>query len=340
VFGEQSETVSLSEIYFPPDDGQQSSLPVQIDTALRSGKHIILTGPPGSGKTELAKRICYHYRNQNYALVTATDDWSTFDTIGGYHPDRDKSLQFKPGVFLTRFLNTTYPPRAKNEWLIIDEINRADIDKAFGSLFSALTGNNVTLPFENSDGQIELIGDPDARAFRPLTTHHYYIPSDWRIIATMNTDDKSSLYRMSYAFMRRFAHISVPVPTASQINTELLQEYCAPKRWDLAVSETSQNDSADFFEDVATIWEAIQRRRQIGPALIKDLIEHLLTQTDPTVADYAQAMTIYIFPQLEGLREDDMEGILNEITNRIDGFNRAVAVDFANESLDMNLDYE
>jgi len=340
VFGEQPEIVSFSEIYFPSAGENQSSLPVQIDTALRSGKHIILTGPPGSGKTELAKRICQHYRNQQYALVTATDDWSTFDTIGGYHPDRDKSLQFKPGVFLTRFLEPSKPPKAKNEWLIIDEINRADIDKAFGSLFSALTGNNVSLPFENSDGQIELIGDPDARAFRPLTTHHYYIPSDWRIIATMNTDDKSSLYRMSYAFMRRFAHISVPVPTAEQIDVALIQEYCASNRWDLSVSEGTRPDSEALFENVSTIWQAIQRRKQIGPALIKDLIEHLLTQDETDTGEYAQAMAIYILPQLEGLREDDMNGIINEISNRIEAFNRGVAVDFANNSLDMNLEYE
>jgi energy-coupling factor transporter ATP-binding protein EcfA2 len=340
VFGEQKDTVSLSEIYFPPDGANQSSLPIQIDTALRSGKHIILTGPPGSGKTELAKRICQHYRNQQYALVTATDDWSTFDTIGGYHPDRDKSLQFKPGVFLTRFLEPSQPPKAKNEWLIIDEINRADIDKAFGSLFSALTGNNVSLPFENSEGQIELIGDPEARVFRPLTTHHYYIPSDWRIIATMNTDDKSSLYRMSYAFMRRFAHISVPVPSAEQIDAELLQEYCAPSRWDLSVPDDSPLDSEILFRDVATIWQAIQRRKQIGPALIKDLLEHLLTQEATDEGEYAEAMAIYILPQLEGLREKDMKRIISEISNRIAGFDRGVAVDFANTSLDMNLEYE
>jgi MoxR-like ATPase len=332
--------MALSDIYFTPADDERASLPVQIDNALRSGKHIILTGPPGSGKTELAKRICQHYRNQQYALVTATDDWSTFDTIGGYHPDRDKNLQFKPGVFLTRFLDSTHPPTAKNEWLIIDEINRADIDKAFGSLFSALTGNNVTLPFENEDGKIELIGDPEGLSFRPLTSHHYYIPSDWRIIATMNTDDKSSLYRMSYAFMRRFAHISVPVPTASQINPTLIEEYCNADRWNLSVAASSEISSEELFQDVATIWEVIQRRKQIGPALIKDLIEHLLQQTKRKDIDYAQAMTIYIFPQLEGLRERDMKEILNELDNRIDGFNRAVAEDFATEYLNMSLQNE
>ena len=340
VFGEQADSMTLSDIYFTPADDERASLPIQIDNALRSGKHIILTGPPGSGKTELAKRICQHYRNQQYALVTATDDWSTFDTIGGYHPDRDKNLQFKPGVFLTRFLDSSHPPTAKNEWLIIDEINRADIDKAFGSLFSALTGNNVTLPFENEDGQIELIGDPEALSFRPLTSHHYYIPSDWRIIATMNTDDKSSLYRMSYAFMRRFAHISVSVPTASQINPTLIEEYCDAERWDLSVMASSEIPSEELFQDVATIWEAIQRRKHIGPALIKDLIEHLLQQNKRENIDYAQAMTIYIFPQLEGLRERDMEGILNELDNHIEGFNRSVAEDFAMEYLNMSLENE
>jgi hypothetical protein len=115
----------------------------QAHTALRSGKNIILTGPPGTGKSKLAKEICRSY-GVGYHMTTATSDWSTYETIGGYRPEADGTLSFKPGLFLSCYKNeNTY--QQKNEWLIIDEMNRADIDKAFGSLFSALTGDPITL---------------------------------------------------------------------------------------------------------------------------------------------------------------------------------------------------
>ena len=47
--------------------------------------------------------------------------------------------------------------QSQNKWLIIDEINRSDIDKAFGALFSALTGDPITLSFQSESGKQLLI---------------------------------------------------------------------------------------------------------------------------------------------------------------------------------------
>jgi hypothetical protein len=70
----------------------------------------------------------------------------SYNIFGGYWPESDGTLSFKPGLFPSRYKNeNTY--HQKNECLIIDEMNRADIDKAFGSLFSALTRNPITLLF-------------------------------------------------------------------------------------------------------------------------------------------------------------------------------------------------
>ena len=38
------------------------------------------------------------------------------------------------------------------------------------------------------------------------------IPASWQLIATMNVFDKSLLFEMSYALMRRFAFIEVTAP--------------------------------------------------------------------------------------------------------------------------------
>jgi len=40
-------------------------------------------------------------------MTTATSDWSTFDTVGGYMPDQDEetdgNLSFSSGIVLNRY---------------------------------------------------------------------------------------------------------------------------------------------------------------------------------------------------------------------------------------------
>jgi MoxR-like ATPase len=67
-------------------------------------KHIILIGPPGTGKTTIAENVSEMASEigfvDGYILTTATADWSTFDTIGGYMPNIHNVLQFQEGVVL------------------------------------------------------------------------------------------------------------------------------------------------------------------------------------------------------------------------------------------------
>ena len=268
----------------------------RINTALKTGKNVILIGPPGTGKTKLATVICDSLKGKgNYKFCTATSDWSTFDTIGGYRLQKDKTLKFEPGLFLQCFIKKDKPDNRK--WLIIDELNRADIDKAFGALFSLLTGENVTLSFIQDDKQIELMADYKSTNFES-ETYRYYIPEDFRIIGTMNTYDKSSLYEMSYAFMRRFAFIMVDIPIIQSINPQLIEKYI--KCWEKLDIEIDPALPSELSE----LWKCvIKSKRKIGPAIIRDIYFYI-KNTEPR--DYVGAITMYILPQFEGLLERDI----------------------------------
>jgi MoxR-like ATPase len=83
-------------------------------------------------------------------------------------------------------------------YLIIDEFNRANQDRAFGELFTLLEYRDRPLL-------------PAARLGR---TVDLFIPEAFRIIGTLNALDRNTLFEMSQALRRRFAMVEIGLPPA------------------------------------------------------------------------------------------------------------------------------
>ena len=274
----------------------------QINAALQSGKqHIMLYGPPGTGKTTLARWIAGYLTGGKWTLVTGSSDWSSQDIIGGYQPVGDGGVAFIPGVLLRRF----------DRPLIIDELNRCDIDKVIGPLFTVLSGQETTLPYRLN------IEDPASPQYvilpesKPSAAEYEFAPGPhWRLIATINSIDKAALYQMSYALSWRFGWVYVDAPrdTAGFIASYLRK---AHPDWGGPVAGAPC--------PLGKFWAAISKVRVLGPAPIIDAIRAVQAMEDgadfftlpsPSMREaLLDAVDMVLLPMLDGIVARDAESL-------------------------------
>lgn len=289
-----------------------------VSAALNAGKHIIFSGPPGCGKTKIAKLIAQKVSKNVPIVATASQAWSTDEIIGRYMPSvKGEGLVFKEGFFLKAL--------EQGKWLLIDEINRCDIDNCFGELFTVLSGQSVDLPFEkvtvDSKDDVPLpiridVGSNKGEANTESNYVSYPCSETFRFLATMNDADISGLNQLSFALRRRFAMIRIDAPN-DKGKLDIFDKEIEQVFGDLGLVDNSEDKKVNGNR----CYKMKYKNRPIAePGKLKDKIEKLFAcENDNGVDDLIDLGVLGIAPVLdiirfvgEGLRAPD------EKRNRID----------------------
>ena len=162
--------------------------------------------------------------------------------------------------------------------------------------------SSQTLPFKIGDNQIKLRYDPsrNENSFDE-GKGEYVIGKNWRIIATMNSYDKNSLFEMSFAFSRRWKQVFVDIPSRETMSKLI-------EKW--------SNKSLASRESILNLTQIIEQRK-IGPSIIKDIVDYLkqFSGKEQTEEFFVKAIEGYVLPQFEGIEECDLKNIGKNLMN-------------------------
>lgn len=206
----------------------ESRIMRMLELSVASHNAVVAVGPPGTGKTTLLEQLVNKATSQPESvglqvppgrpiIVTPDESWTTRELVGG-ETIVGGEVKFAPGHILEAI--------KEDRWLILDEINRADMDRIFGSLFTWLSGKPVTVgTFKTATGNESIIlgwsGKPESEIVTNSSATEYLAGDDWRLLGTYNAVDSAKVFRFGQALGRRFIRVPIPAAPAESIDSAL-----------------------------------------------------------------------------------------------------------------------
>jgi len=270
---------------------------------LFTGKNVLVTGPPGAGKTSFLKKLMDKL-GVKYRVETGNPEWTPFDTLGGPTLTHER---YRRG-FIVDAVESCRKELEKGSlyWLIIDEINRANVDLSFGKFFTLM--------------------DPPYRLREPLRIYdsegqpiEFTVPLSFRVLATMNNYDRALLFKLGYALTRRFAVVNY---TYLDKLSDYYNKYLENSRETLGeLQKLSESDrSGELGLRYEDIWEELKLCNQ---QLVNDCITPLdfAKYTEQAGETWREEIYSLEIPDLGSIRLDnvavnivlDINEILEEI---------------------------
>jgi 5-methylcytosine-specific restriction enzyme B len=174
----------------------------EIVDLIQVRQQIVLYGPPGTGKTYVAKVLAKHLVEDpsRVRLVQFHPSYAYEDFFEGYRPaiittttesgveTSTPTFELRPGPLKQLASDCVLPEnRGIAHFLIIDEMNRANLAKVFGELY-------FLLEYRNESVQLQ---------YQQANSAPFHLPMNLFIIGTMNTADRS-IALVDSAIRRRF----------------------------------------------------------------------------------------------------------------------------------------